>query len=592
MTRTSLYDLFIPPRGFMGDFGMLCGFTASRGVLDRLRRGFSGETARPVLAAFLHPTPEAISDLPGVAWLWVDTSGMGLLHAKVALLGFRATEGEEYRLRLAVSTGNWTEDPLTDSIDMFWHIEVDPGTRSRQDGADVRAAARLFDWLRARADCGLIERTYDGRVTDARLRAAVTALPRSEATTRFIDSREAPLLDQISARIPRAARRLVVGSGYFEAAGEGLGILDDVRTRLAGKRDTTLDLVINPAACQGVAHRAKALAAAGWRFRAPYSAMHAPGAKLHAKFILADAGEAVLRGRIYLGSGNLSRAGMARSATGGGNLEAGVVLDLPEGARAGRLGDLVPARFDAEIAPTTLEPGADFDPPAAAPPPPSVTWLEWTEGRLIAPGGAEVDVVGPSGAVARTPLDWPAPAPAVVTLAGSGWRLPVIAEDALIVPRPAGLSAADVLARLGAFPHPAEDVDGEEDFDAPLADAGEPLGPESGADPAGTSAQEYPIRRMMGLLARLGEQQKAIRADDWPRWCRELSEDLRAIAPQEEAMIGFFRAARANPLPVLADPRLRGAACEGVLLEKALDRIAEAWGLEGLASLWDGEETA
>ena len=71
--QTSLLSLFVPPKGYFGDFGLFCGYTASGPVLERIRRTFSAETARPVLAAFLHPTTAAVTNVPGLAWIWMQT---------------------------------------------------------------------------------------------------------------------------------------------------------------------------------------------------------------------------------------------------------------------------------------------------------------------------------------------------------------------------------------------------------------------------------------------------------------------------------------------------------------------------------------
>lgn len=139
------------------------------------------EVARPVLAAFIHPTINAVSDIPRLAWMWMKLQdrGYNLLHAKVALLGFRRRGGEGYVIRLAVSTGNWTQDPLTDSIDLSWLIDVDTAS-NKQDVADIRAAQAMFNWLKERADCSLIERDYDGHRPDVRLETAIDALPTSD----------------------------------------------------------------------------------------------------------------------------------------------------------------------------------------------------------------------------------------------------------------------------------------------------------------------------------------------------------------------------------------------------------------------------
>ena len=91
----SLLTLFAPPDGYVGDFGMFCGFTASRDVLERIARAFSGVASRPRLAAFIHPTGAAVTDLPGIAWMhFKQPAPFRLLHAKVALLGFSGSRSE------------------------------------------------------------------------------------------------------------------------------------------------------------------------------------------------------------------------------------------------------------------------------------------------------------------------------------------------------------------------------------------------------------------------------------------------------------------------------------------------------------------
>ncbi|MDR5655181.1 hypothetical protein [Ruixingdingia sedimenti] len=340
MQNTTLYSLFMPPENCFGDFGLICGFTATPQVLGQIRRTFAGEMARPVLAAFIHPTVNAVSDIPGLAWMWMRLGqrGYNLLHAKVALLGFRRREGDGYILRLAVSTGNWTQDPLTGSIDLFWSVDVDTAKPGDQDIAEVRAAWDMFGWLRERADCALIERYYDGSRPDARLEAALNALPASHAAPRFIDSRSRALFPQVLERIGmrKRATRLILGSGYFEAEGDGAaGLPERLRQALVQQKsltkDASLDLFLNPMSCQGLVARAGSLSAAGWNLRRPWSVVHGDEGRLHAKFILLASGGTEIVGRVYLGSGNLSGNGFELAADAGGNLEAGVVVDLPEG---------------------------------------------------------------------------------------------------------------------------------------------------------------------------------------------------------------------------------------------------------------------
>jgi len=86
--------------------------------------------SHPKLALLIHPTKVPVTDVPGVIWCYLNhdprVRGFDLLHAKLALLGFRHHETGAYLLRLVVSTGNWTHEPLSTSIDCFWSCETTP----------------------------------------------------------------------------------------------------------------------------------------------------------------------------------------------------------------------------------------------------------------------------------------------------------------------------------------------------------------------------------------------------------------------------------------------------------------------------------
>ena len=593
----SLYALFLPPKDFFGDFGLFCGFTATPDTLAQIKRRFTSETSRPALAAFIHPTVNAVSDVPGLAWMWMDPArpGYNLLHAKVALLGFRRRGGDGYLIRLAVSTGNWTQDPLTGSIDMFWSIELDLlGRTDHQSAADIRAAWQMFDWLKDRADTSLIDRTYDGRRPDAMLSDAVASLPATDLPPRFIDSRIEPLADQVTARLSqgRKQNRLIIGSGFYEGeSGAEESVPERLRRRLieTGKLDPDGSnyLTLNPASCQGMVSRATTLVSARWQLCAPWSPLHGRDAKLHAKFVAVtnwERGNDSATGRLYLGSGNLSRNGFETAAKDGGNLEAGVVFDMGklQWRKNGNESILkrLPVDFDSQINIQSLQPGVPFERPEEPLTLPPATFLLWADGRLSAPEDKAISVLR-EGYTVTTPCDWPGHPPVTVVTASDGWRLPVIAEGALVVPRPQQMSVEDILAGLSSFPEPPE---GEPD-----AEVG---GDVTGGLPVETppaSQSVYPIRRMMHLLVQLAEAQARIDPRDWSRWCRELRQNLVAIAEFEEVTIGFFRNARANPLPVLLDERMRPAKVDVNELEIALATVATEWRVADLPSLWTGE---
>lgn len=600
MEKFSLLTLFMPPKDYSGDFGMFCGFTATRPVLDRIKRSFSAEMSRPMLAAFIHPTTAAVNDVPGLAWIWMNTverqRGYRLLHAKVALLGFRAKTGDGYVIRLAVTTGNWTSDPLSDSIDLFWSVDIDTVNPDPdpQACADLRAAWEMFGWLRERGDCSLIDRKYDGHLPDKLLREKLERLPASNNTPRFIDSRQDALMPQVVERLASDRRRdrLIVGSGYFESAGNTADTVPErLRRELVRKaklkKDARHELVLNLAACQGLAGNAERLAQEGWEFRRPVSVDHRDDAKLHAKFVLLASGDGndPCEGRLYLGSGNMTARGFEEAAQGGGNLEAGIVLSLPKGIQwrgngSNGIHRYLPIGGGAAITPTDMQAGADFERPEEPQELPEVAFLLWAEGLLIAPDKTDIEVLGPEGHPISTPCAWPGEAPAFVTLVKSCWRVPVVANDALVVPRPRDMTVEDVLAGLGSFPEPVErdmSGDGEAGAEAEIE--------ESNQRPK-TEAANYALRRMMELLVRLSEVQSRIDRRDWPRWCRELRDNLTAITEQEQPMLGFFREAGTNPLPALLGRRMLPKGGDRSALDQALRQVAEHWGLSGFPSLW------
>lgn len=598
MSRT-LLTLFAPPDGHLGDFGMLCGFTASRDVLDRIARTFSCDASRPRLAAFIHPTATAVTDIPGINWMhFRPHPPFRLLHAKVALLGFRAAD--RYCLRLAVSTGNWTAEPLTTSIDMFWCDELAVGAGDLQLVSDIRAAADLFGWLRAGCDDSLLNQTFDGTLPDENFRDAIDSLPESALRPRFVDTRAASMRSQIIERLTGGKKgHLVIGSGFYEASedGEGEGLIESLRTELVRDkrlaRDATLDLVLNPDSCQGLHAQAAHLVNSGWKLRKPGSC-HAEHnqAKLHAKYLFlakrAGSGE-IGPAQIYIGSANFSRVGF-ESTVPSGNLEAGIVV-IPDatlswrGNAKHRIRDFLPGCFDAEVELAALAVGAAFEPPPDPPAPPAVAFVKWEDGRLSAPDeyNEAVEITRYDEKPDTLPCDWPAPPPAFVTLHPSGWKVPVYADGALVVPKRGRLSLEDILSGVGRFPAFAIGA-GEDEED------GEGLDRELFGEAPGNldnAARAYPIRQMMRLITCLTEAQKALDPKGWQRWCREILQDLPGLSETEPNMIAPFVAAGANPLRALADVEFLPAGVDVDLIEVALSRVEDAWGLSDAHDLWE-----
>lgn len=108
----SLLNFFDAPDDYDGLFGWICGYSADALFLDEAAERFTRRThaqrakaGEISLGLILDPHYEALSllDVPGVAHLplrHVNEQPFKLMHAKVALLGFRKAGADPWRLRL------------------------------------------------------------------------------------------------------------------------------------------------------------------------------------------------------------------------------------------------------------------------------------------------------------------------------------------------------------------------------------------------------------------------------------------------------------------------------------------------------------
>ncbi len=335
---------------------------------------------------------------------------------------------------------------------MYWFDDFLIGQHNPQLSVDMLAAADLFKWLRTHCDTRVLDQQYDGAKPDEHWQNAIKALPVSDHTPRFIDTRSQTMMDQVVDRVPKKlkAKRLVLGSGYFEAPNSSKrGLISAIPKRLKSRlsKDATLDLALNPESCQGIAGQAPNLTKAGWRIRGPRQ--DNSGRKLHAKFMLLteqDAPKKIGRSYLYLGSGNFSKKGFA-SHIPNGNLEAGIVLQ-PDGDLSWRKGarqDIkakIPVNFDSEVELQSFEDGADFQEPVRPEDPPLVPFVIWKDGALHAPDDIEgtVAIEGKDGNSINLPAQWSAPAPSFVTLISGRWKVPVYASGAFVTPRPTDMT--------------------------------------------------------------------------------------------------------------------------------------------------------
>lgn len=515
----SLTQLFDAPPEHQGVFGWLCGYSADADFLNQALERFTLETAaqrahrgRVSLALILDPGQPAVSpvEVPGLAHLPLrraDARPFRLLHAKFALLGFRGPGDGGWRLRLIVSTGNWTRQTVEESLDLAWAVDVDSAELAAHDGhRDSDLAARCADMKAAWGLLGFLQGLFDLRLLDAgrarrhsetvaardKLAAwAARCVAAAGLRARFVDNRQRSLLEQLVPMLrdqagEGARNYLAMGSGFFESvagasAGQVPGVLAAVVAALRGAGLLTasamIDVFVNPLACQGVAGAIGAIDAAGWTVRpaAPMEPVfgHHARRSLHAKFLFGarerSNSPACAGAWVYLGSGNLTGPGFASPMSAhGGNLETGVVF-APEGLEWPRGGQQAPATLVTNLLPLQRDEELSADaPPAAgadmpepgeahvAPPLAWLAWLAWTAreagGLLQAEGSvpdglAVLDTAGRPCARVEDGFLWPAARPRQVRLS---WQDAGRPRECLVpVMDEFGRLAAAELATLG-----------------------------------------------------------------------------------------------------------------------------------------------
>jgi hypothetical protein len=420
----SLAQHFEAPKNYLGCFGWLCGYSADADFLNdaaerftrqtRSQRAYEGNIALAVMLD--EGTPQISStDASGVLHLPInilDARPFKLLHAKVAVLGFRhESDKKQWQLRLIVSTGNWTRETLEESLDLAWRIDLDSSDlKSLNDEvslacADIVAAWEMLAWLRQHFDARLLDADLpEGRgkslSSQARdrfekwINQLEKAMPKkARPLPRFFDNRNTSLLDQLPALVVATGKNtarnyLAMGSGFYESSTEGSAppkVLQKIVAKLKGEKNaprlltatTGIDVFVNPRACQAVAQSLQAMRGEKWAVRAAYQPGYfGPNSvrSLHAKFIFSancrENSPLCLAAWLYLGSGNLTGPGFAnKMSENGGNLEAGVVFapgTLYWGGDKGIdskqvLSNLLPIQRDSEIEEAAeLSEGADM----------------------------------------------------------------------------------------------------------------------------------------------------------------------------------------------------------------------------------------
>jgi hypothetical protein len=652
----SLSQHFTPPDDFTGSFGWLCGYSADAGFMNLAAERFTGLTddvraasGRTWLGVMLDAGTAQLTRaaVPGVAHLPARLRKWEyrLLHAKVAVLGFRCSrEPARWKLRLLVSTGNWTTETLQDSLDLMWRVDIGSDELSEADAdvrsscADFAAAWDMLTWLRQRHDDSVLS-VPAAYTEDSESSLAVAALAdwiglasrKRRGTPRFIDSRSSSMLSAVLRTLREngknvARNYLAMGSGFYEGGADDaavpavlLKVVDSLERNgwLTSRSETKV--VVNPDACQAIAAAAKSMRARGWAICGPGDPT-ASRRFLHAKFLFSanrrTGSNNCSSAWLYLGSGNLTKPGFtSRMSATGGNLEAGVVF-CPEGLqwKAGKHID--PSLVVSNLLP--IGPELDDDPRsplgagdemeawealfAALP----VSYFRWQEaegggGWLRADAGCALDgvqVLGCGGTPCEFQADqgfrWRDEMPRQVEIR---WEqgvqsalVPVVDQFGRIAAAPlVPLDLELVAAELDRFPDVGDDR--TEDGDGGGVDEVTPP-PGTGASARSGATGQYAVRRIMEMIEQIADKQCAIAKADWPAWCHRLEQVLGRA--QHNVALAEFAKLRLNPLSPLRHaafvPRYAESDTpERYRYEQVLGRLEKAWAVEGFDSMGPGQ---
>jgi hypothetical protein len=580
MSARTLLDAVTPPPGLNGQVGLFLAMSATRPVLEQIVKRFTGlgrdrraALGLPVayLALDAHATEqrgELLSPLavPGLLELApTDRARHGLLHAKLALLAFgRSRVGPPAGLRLVVTTANWTDRSARHQLELAWLADVPFGSRrilaaaDPVDRADVAAAAAFVRRVLDRYDVPSTQRdglAYADRLHELLDRCAEIA-PSRGTRPRFVHSLDGPLLGALEAALrgKRGLNCVACGSGSFEPAPRrGRRDLEPrVLKALSAlvPEDASKIVTVERSAAGALAGWADRAGEDGWSVREPRDPVRRRNPRaLHAKFVLighARRGR-VLRGILYLGSGNLTFRGFRWGLPQHGNIECGVILPFG-GPR--RFDDALESLYVSEkevssrdLAPDSAaedEPDVKSAPLIETPPLRGVRLredevgpfleLNWRPGlkageRFRVLVGDRVEEIEAGAERVRLPED---ASPGVVRVErGNGiepWTIAVETHAHRVAARPATPASFDeAMATLLDFPAPADDgADEDEEADREEVEEPDRLAPSAPTPVAPRALRDdiakYPLQKAMEFLDALGAHQARVPpylVDDW-----------------------------------------------------------------------------
>lgn len=647
----SLMSYFNAPDEFTGSAGMLCGYSADAVFMQQAIECFSGASAAirscegdVYLAMMLDRGSAGIQHVPGLLHMGAtsEVKEYNLLHAKVALLNFRNRHSpNQWLLRMIVSTGNWTEQTLTESLDLAWCIEVNSSDlNNKKDDdvklrcADIHAAWELLNYLHQHHDYSLLNiqgSSTQKRFTDFKHCIEQCATLAKQKNPRFFDNRESSLLGQLPEQVKLFAsstRRnyLAMGSGFYETAKAGQlpvvpkAIMDSLIDAGLLTQHPETDIFVNPEQCQGVA-AAVDLFDSNITVRPAHTPEVLFGKNsrrsLHAKFIFSanqrENSPTCNSAWVYLGSGNLTPAGFTeKTHAKKGNVEAGVVFNC-EGfnwhlcqkrpSKYQAITNVLPIQwhdsFDEKNRPQAGDGMEEREVLFMAPRIPYVVWQEKSNSLKLPENcyhlTTDVELLNHEGSpcmVNESGYIWQSEQPRLIRIR---WQSESDTIETIPVVDATGRIAAteyfaqtlnDALADLMGFPFPPNMTDDEDGSD-PENDTDGSTNTARASHPA--SVTDYPIRSVMLLVEKIAEKQCALTEPQWDYWCKQLENRLRHLdvdCEQQNPLLFFRNQLKTNPLYPLRNPAFLPEFAEDRNSEAyqqyatVLDRIEAHWSLD------------
>lgn len=604
-----------------GVFGLMCALSADASFVERALRNFTGMTenqrrqsGRCSMALSLDSSHGQFDSIPGLAWGHpVPRDGQArkieLMHAKVALLGFGVSAtGEPNYYRLILFTGNWSTSAVNNEINHVWYCDHDcAGGSQGQEAADFYESAnfwralldlnhgvpgyyKLAEPLRERVE-GFLHDLAEKIKPPGRTRFAPRFFSnilqgRAGKTDIFAkDSMGAQVLKRAAADKKRR-NFICCGSGFFEDPGEApeepevLKRIVDVLQEKEGGLTRNID-----PECKYLVVNAATSGAAGYWFKGKreeccwsfYEPRHpnTNNTALHAKYIfmanwVPKTGQ-YTSGILYLGSGNLSKQGFTLGPGTGGNVEAGVFLEL-DGA-LGHKDLCVKLGIGAQLDPDDIqEPGSENAERGAqkdAPLPPiiscnwnhesrALTWV-WEEGASEWESVSLLDVPvahGQSEIVLKKEQE---PSFCIGLKASRGneetcWKIPVfMKQNGFYTPPPRRKMPDEIMASLVEFPEitPEEDDEDNEDGSRNGVMAGKSIAPDTDLDEERKSLREFPLHLATYLVEIIAQKNQLIREGQMPDWIAHLRRAL--LEEMDEEVVRKLQSIKLNFLEPLKD---------------------------------------